>query len=198
MPINRLYHTWIHRIHELRPGQRITQVRAFTWLIVGIYFSRSVYLSRIAGKVPGKAKLLSTVRRLSRLLDNPAIRGREWYAPIAKQWRAAQLQHLGEIRLIVDGTKIGFAHQLLIVGIAYRKRSLPIAGTWVQHVKGHRRAPKQLPLFSWSGIANSGRLQSCDNSIIGIGSMFSGKNQILVSGSLKRQAGNLLVAIFRK
>jgi len=149
MPINRLYHTWIHRIHELRPGQRITQIRAFTWLIVGIYFSRSVYLNRIAGKIPGKAKLLSTVRRLSRLLDNPAIRAREWYAPIAKQWLAAQLRHLGEIRLIVDGTKIGFAHQLLIVCIAYRRRSIPIAWTWVKHVKGHSSARKQLALLAY-------------------------------------------------
>ena len=59
MPTNRLYDTWKRRIMELRPGQRITQIRNFVWLIVGIYQSRSVYLSRIAGKVPGPAKLLS-------------------------------------------------------------------------------------------------------------------------------------------
>jgi len=149
MPINRLYHTWIRRIVELRPGQRNTQIRAFAWLITGIYFSRSVYLSRIAGKVPGKAKLLSTVRRLSRLLENPAIRVRAWYAPIAKQWLAAQLHDLGEIRLIVDGTKIGFAHQLLIVCMAYRRRSIPIAWTWVKQVKGHSSARKQLALLAY-------------------------------------------------
>jgi hypothetical protein len=33
MPINRLYDTWNHRIRELRPGQRITQIRNFVWLI---------------------------------------------------------------------------------------------------------------------------------------------------------------------
>jgi len=149
MPINRLYHTWIRRIQELRPGQRITQVRAFAWLITGIYFSRSVYLSRIAGKIPGTAKLLSAVRRMSRLLDNTAIRVREWYAPIAKQWLAAQFRHLGEIRLIVDGTKIGFCHQLLIVCIAYRRRSIPIAWTWVKHVRGHSSARKQVALLAY-------------------------------------------------
>ena len=149
MPINHLYHTWIRRINELRPGQRVTQVRAFAWLVTGIYFSRSVYLSRIAGKIPGTAKLLSTVRRMSRLLDNAAIRVRAWYQPIATQWLEAQFQHLGEIRLMVDGTKIGFTHQLLIVCMAYRKRSIPIAWTWVKHVKGHSSARKQLALLAY-------------------------------------------------
>jgi len=149
MPTNTLYHTWNHRIQELRPGQRVTQVRNFVWLMVGIYQSRSVCLSRIAGKIPSSAKLLSTVRRMSRLLDNPAIRVREWYAPIARQWLEAQFSHLGEIRLIVDGTKIGFGHQLLIVCLTYRKRAIPIAWTWVKHIKGHSPARQQLALLSY-------------------------------------------------
>jgi hypothetical protein len=149
MPINQYYHTWIQRIRELRPGQRITQVRNFTWLLVGIHQSRSVTLSKIAGKIPGKAKLLSTVRRLGRFLSNPAIRVRSWYEPIARQWLITQYRHLGEIRLIVDGTKIGSRHQLLIVCLSYRKRAIPIAWTWVPHVRGHSSAHKQLALLAY-------------------------------------------------
>jgi hypothetical protein len=149
MSINKLYDTWKTRIRELRPGQRITQIRAFLWLLVGIYLSRSVCLSRVAGKIPGKAKLTSTTRRLSRLLDNPAIRVRSWYEPIAREWLEAQFRNLGEIRLIFDGTKIGFGHQLLIVALAYRKRAIPIAWTWVKHVKGHSTAGKQLALLAY-------------------------------------------------
>jgi len=149
MPINHLYDTWKMRIMELRPGQRITQIRAFTWLIVGIYLSRSVCMSRVAGKIPGEAKLTSATRRLSRLLDNPAIRVRAWYEPIAREWLEAQFRCIGEIRLIVDGTKIGFGHQLLIICLAYRKRSVPIAWTWVKHVRGHSTAGKQLALLAY-------------------------------------------------
>jgi hypothetical protein len=149
MPTNTLYHTWFQRVQDLRPAQRITQVRNFVWLIIGIYQSRSVCLSRIGGKIPGPAKLLSTIRRLSRLLNNPAIRVREWYKPIARDWLEAQFRHLGEIRLIVDGTKIGFGHQLLIVCLEYRKRAIPIAWTWVTHVKGHSRASQQLALLAY-------------------------------------------------
>jgi len=111
MPINQLYHTWIRQICELQPKARITQIRNFVWLMLGIYRSRSVHLSKIAGEVPGTAKLLSIARRLHRFVDNPAIRVREWYEPIARQWLQAQWRCLGEIRLIVDGTKVGFGHR---------------------------------------------------------------------------------------
>jgi len=149
MPTKRLYHTWIQQIRELRPEQRITQVRNFVWLMIGIYQSRSVYLSRIAGKIPGQAKLPSVVQRLSRFLDNPAIQVREWYEPIARQWLEAQFATLGEIHLIVDGTKIGFGHQLLMIALAYRKRAIPIAWTWVSHVRGHSTGDKQLALLAY-------------------------------------------------
>jgi hypothetical protein len=149
MPTNHLYHTWFQRIQDLRPDQRITQTRNFVWLIIGIFQSRSVCLSRIAGKVPGTAKLLSINRRFSRLLANPAIRVRAWYEPIAREWLERQFRHAGEIRLIVDGTKIGFGHQLLIVCLAYRKRAIPISWTWVKHVRGHSSAYKQLALLAY-------------------------------------------------
>lgn len=149
MPINSLYHTWFQRIRELRPEQRITQVRAFTWLLVGIYQSRSVTLSRIAGKIPGRAKLTSVTRRLERVLANPAVQVRKWYEPIAQQWLQAQARSIQQIRLIVDGSKVGFGHQLLIVSLAYRKRAIPIAWTWVPYVKGHSSVHQQLALLDY-------------------------------------------------
>jgi hypothetical protein len=117
--------------------------------VIGIYQSRSVHLSKIAGKIPGSAKLLSITRRLNRFLDNPAIRVREWYEPIAHQWLQAQLYCLRESRLIVDGTKVGFGHQLLIVSLAYQKRAIPIAWTWVKHVHGHSSVLNQLALLNY-------------------------------------------------
>jgi hypothetical protein len=84
MPAKSLYHTLFKQIALLRPGERITRLRNMTWLLVGIYLSRSVHLSRIALKIPGTAEVVSIVRRLSRFLDNPAIRVREWFEPIAR------------------------------------------------------------------------------------------------------------------
>ena len=149
MSANRLYHTWFERIRQLRPDERITRLRNLVWLMVGIYQSRSVHLSDIASKIPGRAKELSIARRLSRFLTNPAVRVREWYAPVARNLLQSMAQTVGEIRLIADGTKVGFNHQLLMIAIAYRRRALPIAWTWVRCAKGHSSARKQLALLAY-------------------------------------------------
>src|SRR5215210_8892316 len=128
MPINRLHGTLQRLLLQLRPAERITRIRNFSRLLVGLCLSRSVHLSKISNKIPTKATLPSATRRLSRLLDNAAIRVRDWYEPIARSLleRAAQGGG-GEIRLIVDGSKVGFDHQLLMVSLAYRRRAIPIA-----------------------------------------------------------------------
>ena len=69
-------------------------------------------MSKVACKIPGEAKLTSATRRLSRLLDNPAIRVREWYEPIALQWLEAQFRCMGEIHLIVHATD---GHAFLVI-----------------------------------------------------------------------------------
>jgi hypothetical protein len=149
MSINRLYHTWFQRIRQLRPDERVTRVRTFVWLMVGIHQSRSVHLSRIASKIPGRALLLSTTRRLSRWLDNPAVRVREWYAPIAKEVLEAMATSAGEVRLIADGSCVGFGHQLLILSLAFRRRAIPLTWTWINCPKGHSSAVKQLALLAY-------------------------------------------------
>jgi len=147
MPINKLYHTWNQRLRQLWPEERKTRLRNMTWLLVGLYKSRSVHLSKVAEKISGSATLPSLTRRVMRFLDNPAVRVRTWYEPIAK----AIIQHLanGEIRLITDGSKVGFGHQLLMVAIAYRKRSIPLAWTWVKGCRGHSSSWKQKALLTY-------------------------------------------------
>jgi len=65
MPTMKLYRIWKEQLRAIRPDQRITQIQNFAWMMVGIFQSRSVHLSKIAGKVLRAAKLLSTVRRVS-------------------------------------------------------------------------------------------------------------------------------------
>ena len=60
-----------------------------------------------------------------------------------------QFRNLGEIRLIINGTKIGFGHQLLIVCMPYRKRAIPIAWTWVKHVRGQSNTWKEVALLAY-------------------------------------------------
>jgi hypothetical protein len=108
-----------------------------------------VQLNPIATKIPGRVNLLSVVRRLSRFLDNPAVRVREWCEPIAHDWLDSAAHTTGEIRLMADGTKVGFGHQLLIICLAFRRRAIPLAWTWVRSSRGHSSACQQLALLDY-------------------------------------------------
>src|SRR4051794_35866277 len=150
MPINQLHRTLQRLLLQLRPAERITRVRNWSRLLVGLCLSRSVHLSKIANKIPTtQATLPSATRRLSRLLENAAIRVRAWYEPIARSLLERAAQGGGEIRLIVDGSKVGFDHRLLMVGLAYRRRAIPVAWSWVRSEKGHSSAYKQRALLGY-------------------------------------------------
>jgi len=148
MSINRLYDTWFTRISQLRIKERRTRARNMAWLIIGILLSGSVHLTKVAGKIPFGVKLLSGARRLERFLDNSAIRVREWYDPTARDWLSYLARTTGTIRLIADGTKIGFGHQLLMIAVCYHQRAIPICWTWVPVARGHSSAFKQLALLN--------------------------------------------------
>lgn len=149
MSANHLYHTWFQRIQQLRPQERVTRLRSFAWITVGILLSRSVHLSRIAEKIPGLATTVSKTRRVSRFLNNPAVHVREWYESVARDVLHQAVDQGLEVRLLADGTKVGFGHQLLMVALAYRRRAIPIAWTWVRSARGHSSATKQLALLRY-------------------------------------------------
>ena len=118
MPITKLYHTWMNKITQLLPNERVTRRQNLAWLLTGIFQSKSVHLSKVASKIPGTAMLVSATRRLDRFLENPEFRVRDWYAPIVNMLLAQRAGQ--EYRLIVDGSKVGFGHQFLVVALAYR------------------------------------------------------------------------------
>lgn len=62
MPANRLYHILLKRIAQICPGERVPRLRNMTWLLVGIYLSRSVHWSKIALKIPSPANVVSITR----------------------------------------------------------------------------------------------------------------------------------------
>jgi hypothetical protein len=147
MTTNHLYHTWQKKIMQLFPDERITRVRNLAWLITGIYLARSVHLSHIASKVTAKAALGSVTRRLDRFLENSAVRVRAWYEPLVKD---LLMRRQGQtICLIVDGSKVSFDHQWLVVTLAYRKRALPLVWMWLRAQRGHSSAGRQLALLRY-------------------------------------------------
>jgi len=148
MSAHRLYDIWFGTIRKLLPQERVTRVRTLAWMVVGLYVSQSAHLSGMARTLPLAAKLTSTTDRFRRFLNNKAFRVRTWYQPIARQL-LAQAALGGSVRLILDGTKVGAGHQLLMVALAYRRRALSIAWTWVKGSRGHSTTSKQLALLRY-------------------------------------------------
>ena len=149
MAITEMYHTCFGKIRQLRPQERVTRVRNMAWLLAGLFVGQCVHLSHIARKLPGASQKLSKVKMLSRLLDNRHIRVRSWYEAVARGLLTTAVQHGQTVRLLVDGTKVGNGHQLLMVALAYRRRALPIAWTWVKGKRGHSSAQKQCALLAY-------------------------------------------------
>ena len=147
MPITKLYHTWMTKIVQLLPNERITRIQNLAWFLAGIYESKSVHLSKVASKIPGKSMLVSMTRRLDRFLENAAFRVRDWYEPIVKGLLAQRCGQ--EYRLIVDGSKVGFGHQLLVITLAFRRRAIPLVWMWVRSSRGHSTADRQLALLHY-------------------------------------------------
>jgi hypothetical protein len=86
MPITKLYHTWVKKITQLLPNERVTRVRNLAWLLTRIYASKSVHLSKVANKIPGTTMLLSITRRLDQFLENAEFRVCNWYEPIEEMF----------------------------------------------------------------------------------------------------------------
>jgi hypothetical protein len=149
MTATHLYHTWIRKLRHIRIGENQARLRTIAWLMVGMMMSQSVHLSHIARKIPSEGQQTSIVKRLSRLLQNGALRVREWYSPVATALLSDVVASGQGVRLIIDGTKIGGGHRLLMVAVAYRRRSLPLAWTWVRGSRGHSLAMTQCALFAY-------------------------------------------------
>ncbi len=143
-----LYRIWRKRLTQLSPDECKSRMTNMMLLIVGMYKAESVHLSKIARKLPIRAKKLSLDKRLRRFLSNGAVRVREWYRPVAERLIKSATAG-GQIHLLIDGSKVGFGHQLLMVGIAYRRRALPLVWTWVRTGRGHSTACKQIKLLDY-------------------------------------------------
>jgi len=130
------------------PDECETRLSNLLWLMMGICLSGSVHLNIVARKVPLRAQKLSLVQRFRRFLGNGAVQVREWYAPTARALVVAAASG-GQVRLVIDSSKVSGRYRLLMVSVAYRRRSLPLAWTWVKGTRGHCTTKLQLKLLSY-------------------------------------------------
>jgi hypothetical protein len=144
--IPQMYGSLYRLLMQHIPDECDSRLTNLVWLMVGIYGSRSVQLNLLVRKLPIRVKKLSLVTRMGRWLANPKVRVRDWYAPFA-QTLLAQAGSGGQVHLIIDKSRVSGHYQLMMVAVAYRRRALPIAWTWVRGTRGASRVRHQVALL---------------------------------------------------
>ncbi|MEP7288818.1 MAG: hypothetical protein ABI947_23950 [Chloroflexota bacterium] len=111
---------------QLLPREVDSRLTNMALLMVGIFGSRSVQTGRLAAN-----------RCVSR--SRVSCDG----------WSVFWITERGGSPLVWDSTKVSAHHRLLLVGIAYRQRVIPLAWTWVRSSRGHSRTSLQIALLSY-------------------------------------------------
>lgn len=120
------------------------QVVTLAMMISGIVMSRNAQLSVMSSEIPVEAKEKSIEMRMRRWvkddLDVEAV-----YMPFARQILEA-LNHLPLV-VVMDGSQAGRGCMVLMVGVLYQKRALPIAWLVYKGKKGHASAERHIQVL---------------------------------------------------
>ena len=146
--IPELYRIWRDRLLQQIPDDCETRLTNMLYLLMGIFQAKTVHLNLIARKLPIRAKKLSIVKRLTRFLANTNVNVRQWYHPTAN-WLLRSASNVGQVHLIIDSTKVSGYYRKVMVSVAYRRRSLPIAWFWVSGSRGHCTTKAQIELLQY-------------------------------------------------
>jgi hypothetical protein len=120
------------------------QVVTLAMMISGMVMSRTAQLSVMSSEIPVEAKEKSIEMRMRRWvkdeLDVEAV-----YMPFARQILEA-LSHLPLV-VVMDGSQAGRGCMVLMVGVLYQKRALPIAWLVYKGKKGHASAERHIQVL---------------------------------------------------
>jgi len=111
-------------------------------MITGIVMSRKAQLSVMSEEIPSKAKAKSIEMRMRRFVKHHKVDVEETYMPFAKQI----LTSLSDkpLLLAMDGSQAGRGCMVLMVGVVYRSRLLPLAWIVYKGKKGHTTAERHI------------------------------------------------------
>jgi hypothetical protein len=131
MPTSALYDSTRSTLATRLPQVRASQLDTLAVVLVGITQSVSAQLSAIARAMPLDTTQDAKEQRLRRLLDNERITQADHYQPIAQ---AALSGLKGQrVNLLIDRVLLRDHHNILVVSIGFRRRSIPLAWKALDH-----------------------------------------------------------------
>jgi len=130
-----------HFVTDQYPGHTVT----LAMMIAGIVMSKKAQLSEMSSEIPTDAKDKSIEMRLRRWVKHDGIDGEMIYLPFARQILNALSEQ--ELVLVMDGSQAGRGCMVLMVGVVYKKRALPIAWLVYKGKKGHTTAKRHIEVL---------------------------------------------------
>ncbi len=124
------YNKLLADICQRLKGHRITQIRVLSLWVYGLFQAEHCSLYKVAKYLPLRTNKESKIQRLKRYLKNRGIVVGNIYAKIIKvmleKWNGKSLD------IAIDRTEWG-VFNLLLCGIAYGKRVLPLGWRLLNH-----------------------------------------------------------------
>lgn len=108
-----------------------SQIETLALVVVGIGQSVSAQIGKIARALPLDTTQMAKEQRIRRLLDNERLNQSEHYHPIV---RAALHGLKGQrVQLRMDRVLLRGTHNILVVSVSFRRRSIPLAWIALPH-----------------------------------------------------------------
>ena len=128
-------------VKDQHPGHTIT----LAMMITGIVLSKKAQLSEMSSEIPSEAKDKSIEMRLRRWVKHDRIDEDLIYLPFAQE--VLNVLANQELTLVMDWSQVGRGCMVLMVGIVYKKRTLPIAWLVYEGKKGHTTADRHIEVL---------------------------------------------------
>ena len=138
----KVYTKVLKTIKQLVTDQHPGHVVTLAMMIAGIVMSKKAQLSEMSSEIPTAAKDKSIEMRLRRWVKHDRIDGEMIYLPFARQLLNVLSEQ--ELVLVMDGSQAGRGCMVLMVGVVYKKRALPIAWLVYKGKKGHTTAKRHI------------------------------------------------------
>ncbi len=141
----KVYIKVLRKLKTIMKNQKQGHVSTLAMMITGIVMSRKAQLAVMSGEVPVPIKEKSVEMRMRRWVKNERIDVEVTYMPFARQILEALASE--PLVLVMDGSAVGRGCMVLMVGVVYRKRALPLAWVVYKGKKGHTTAARHIEVL---------------------------------------------------
>jgi hypothetical protein len=131
MSTSTLYHNTRAALGQKLPNVIDSQLDSLSLAIVGVVQSMSSQMAKIARAMPLDTSAQAKQQRLRRLLDNERLTQTTHYHPIVKQALHGLARQ--RVQLLIDRVLISDQHNILVVSVGFRRRSIPLLWKALNH-----------------------------------------------------------------